>query len=72
MVPQLAKALGVSVEQLLGVEKVKVTGRVRDTRVWRRFREIEKLPAREKRQVLQLVEAFLEREKFKQRIEAAT
>jgi hypothetical protein len=68
--PQLAKALGVSVEQLLGIEKVKVNGRVRDTRLWRRFREIEKLPAREKRQILQLVDAFLERDKLKQQIEA--
>jgi hypothetical protein len=40
----LAKALGVSLEQLLGLEKVKDNGRRRDTRLWRRFSQVEKLP----------------------------
>lgn len=36
-----------------------------DTRLWRRFKQVEKLPAKERRQLLQLIDAFLEREKLR-------
>jgi hypothetical protein len=65
LLPQLAKALGVSTDQLLGVEKVKKNGRSRDTRPWRRFNQVEKLPTQQRKQIVHILDAFLEREKFR-------
>jgi len=65
LLPQLAKALGVSTDQLLGVEKVKKNGRSRDTRLWRRFNQVEKLPTPQRKQIVQILDAFVEREKLK-------
>ena len=66
VLPVLAKALGVSVDQLLGVEKAKEDGKKKDMRLWRRFSQIEKLDAKEKRQVIQLLDTFIEKERLKQ------
>jgi transcriptional regulator with XRE-family HTH domain len=65
LLPQLAKALGVSADQLLGIEKLKKNGRPRDTKLWRRFSQVEKLPNPERKQIVQILDAFLEREKLK-------
>ena len=65
LLPILAKALGVSLEQLLGLEKVKDNGRRRDTRLWRRFSQVEKLPPLQRKPIIQILDAFLEREKLK-------
>jgi DNA phosphorothioation-dependent restriction protein DptG len=37
----------------------------RDSRLWRRFSQIEKLPNPERKQIVQILDAFLEREKLK-------
>jgi len=50
---------------LLGLEKVKKNGRARDTKLWRRFSEVEKLPATRRKPIVQVIDAFLEREKAK-------
>jgi transcriptional regulator with XRE-family HTH domain len=63
--PLLAKALHVSADQLLGLETVKENGRTRDNRLWRRFSQVEKLPASERKQIVQFLDAFLEREKLR-------
>ena len=65
LLPLLAMALGVSTAQLLGVEKVKRNGRVRDTKLWRRFSEMEKLPPARRKPLVQVIDAFIEREKAK-------
>ena len=65
LLPQLAKALGVTADQLLGMEKLKSNGRARDTKLWRRFSQVEKLPTPERKQIVQVIDAFLEREKLK-------
>jgi hypothetical protein len=58
--------LGVSVDQLLGTKLVRsATKKPQDTRLWRRFKQVEKLPAKERRQLLQLIDTFLEREKLR-------
>jgi len=36
-------------------------------RLWRRFSQIEKLDAKEKRQVIQLLDTFIEKEQVKQK-----
>lgn len=63
--PQLAKVLRVSTDQLLGVEKVKGNGRARDTKLWRRFSQVEKLPPPKRKQIVQILDAFLGSEKVK-------
>jgi transcriptional regulator with XRE-family HTH domain len=66
ILPDLARVLGVSTDQLLGVKAVRSrTKKPQDTRLWRRFKQVEKLPAKERRQLLQLIDAFLEREKLR-------
>ena len=67
VLPILAKALGVSVDQLLGLEKIKTNGKNKDMRLWRRFNQVEKLEAKEKRQVLQLLGTFIERDQLKRK-----
>ena len=44
---------------MLGLEKPPRNGRVRDTRLWRRFRAVEQLPPAERKPIVQLVDAFL-------------
>ena len=61
LVPALAQALGVSVEELLGLEKPKRNGRARDTKLWRRFQKLEKLPPAERKPIIQLLDTFLAR-----------
>jgi hypothetical protein len=65
LLPLLTKALGVTADQLLGLEKVKENGRTRDNRLWRRFNQVEKLPATHRKQIVQILDAFLEREQLK-------
>ncbi len=65
LLPLLVKALEVSSDQLLGIEKVKGNGKTRDNRLWRRFSQVEKLPTTQRKQIVQILDAFLEREKLK-------
>ena len=65
LLPLFSKALGVSADQLLGIEKVKETGRMRDTKLWRRFVQVEKLPQDRRRSIVQFVDTFLENEALK-------
>ena len=67
LLPTLAKALGVTADQLLGSETVKAVGKEKDNRLWRRFSQIEKLDVKEKRQVIQLLDTFIEKEQLKQK-----
>ncbi len=60
LLPQLAKVLGGSADQLLGMEKEKANGRVRDSRLWRRFSQVEKLPPAQRKPIIQLLDAFLQ------------
>ena len=71
LLPQIAAALGVSIDDLFGVgikpRRVKPDG---DSRLRRRLLAIETLNLNEKRQVLQLLDVFIERKKLKQRVNA--
>lgn len=67
LLPTLAKALGVTADQLLGSETVKAASKEKDNRLWRRFSQIEKLDIKEKRQVIQLLDTFIEKEQLKQK-----
>ena|SRR5438034_9323263 len=61
----LAKALGVSADQLLGIKEVKSNGRKKDNRLWRRFSQAEQLPQSQRKQIVQILDAFLERDNLK-------
>jgi transcriptional regulator with XRE-family HTH domain len=70
LLPEIARVLGVSADALLGVGVVTKRAKPKDTRLQRRLQQIEKLGAREKRQILQLLDTFLENQKLKQRMSA--
>ncbi len=69
LLPILAKALGTSADELLGIEKEKSNGKKKDARLWRRFNQVEKMEGKEKRQILQILDTFIEKEKLKAKIE---
>ncbi|MBL1259613.1 MAG: helix-turn-helix transcriptional regulator [Thiotrichaceae bacterium] len=66
LLPSLAELLGVSTDELLGVKAVKRSKKP-DTRLQRRMQQIEKMPTRERRQIMPLLDTFIEREQLKQR-----
>ena len=65
--PAMATALGVTVDTLLGIEVSKRRAKATDTRFERRLRQLEKLNAADKRQVLQLIDAFIEHGQLKRK-----
>ena len=71
ILPLLVEALGVSADELLGIKAEKQTPRAANQRLWRRFKEIEKLPPKERRQLLGIVDAVLDRHRLTQRDSAA-
>jgi transcriptional regulator with XRE-family HTH domain len=64
LLPALAEALGVTTDALLGVAALKKATKP-DRRLQRRMQHIERMNPREKRQVLQLLDAFIEREQLR-------
>jgi hypothetical protein len=65
VVPRLAEALAVTIDQLLGMEKNNGNGRRNDNRLRPRFSQVEKLPPSQRKQIVQILDAFLERERLK-------
>lgn len=70
--PAIAQALGVSIDALYGrsVTKRKLARQEGDSRLRRRLLAVEKLGVAEKRQVLQLLDAFIERGQLKRKAES--
>ncbi len=67
ILPDLARVLGVSTDELLGLKPVKIAAKSsKDKRLWHRFQQIEKLPEKDRRQIKLLIETFLEKEKLRQ------
>ncbi|MEE8060162.1 MAG: helix-turn-helix transcriptional regulator [Pseudomonadales bacterium] len=64
---KLVKVLGVTSDELLGIRSLK---RVRqpDTRLQRRVQQIEKMDTTKKRQILQIIDTFIEAEQLRQHI----
>jgi len=71
LLPQLAKAFDMTVDELLGTSSIKKAAKPSNSRLQRRLQQLEKLGAREKRQVLQLLDTFIERERWKRKAEGA-
>ena len=60
-----------SVDALLGVEVMKRRAKATDTRLARRLQEVEKLGMAERRQIIQLIDAFIERGQLKRKAQGA-
>ena len=67
LLPRIAELLGISSDELLGLKPLAKSKRAPDSRLWRRFKEVEALPPPQKRQVVQLLDALLERERLRKR-----
>lgn len=67
LLPVLARVLHVSADILLGLENQKEQRVPKDSRLWRRFQKIERLGAREKRQIIQFLDTFIEREQLREK-----
>lgn len=69
LLPAIASVLGVSIDELFGREtKRRLVKQEGDSRLRRRLLAIEKLDVAEKRQVLQLLDAFIERSQLKRKV----
>lgn len=70
LLPRIASVLGVSIDDLFGRDtKRRLVKQDGDSRLRRRLLAIEKLEPAEKRQVLQLLDAFIERGQLKRQAE---
>lgn len=67
LLPAIAKALHLSTDELLGLAPVKRAPRVKDSRMQRRLQQLEKLEPTERRQLLQVIDAYIERGALKRK-----
>ena len=68
----LSEALGASVDELVGAKKLKPSAARRaHPRLWQRFQQIDKLPARERRELFAVIDAFLDRNRLNQLAKAS-
>jgi transcriptional regulator with XRE-family HTH domain len=67
ILPELAKALNVTIDELMGATPIRKAARAGSSRLQRRLAQIEKLNAREKRQILQFLDTFIERERLRRK-----
>lgn len=65
LLPALAAALGVTTDELLGATPVRRKSAKPDSRLQRRMQQIERMNPKEKRQVLQILDAWIEREQLR-------
>lgn len=59
LLPRMAKLLNVTADELLGLKPLKAT-RQPDTRLLRRLQQIEKLSTAKRRQIIQVIDTFIE------------
>lgn len=70
LLPRIAAALGITIDELFGrTPKRRLAKQDGDSRLRRRLLAIEKLDVAEKRQVLQLLDAFIERGQLRKKAE---
>jgi hypothetical protein len=68
LLPQMAQVLGVGADVLLGMTQPRKVKRLATNSLERRLLAIEKLDSKAKRQITQLLDTFIDREKLKQRL----
>ena len=64
LLPDLARILGVEVGELLGIQPVKSSAPKLGAVIEKRLRQIEKLNPKIKKQILQILDTFIEAEKI--------
>jgi transcriptional regulator with XRE-family HTH domain len=64
LLPRLAEVLGLLLDELLGLRPTHDKPAPRNTRLWMKLREIEKLPAGDRKAVIKLVDGLLARQKL--------
>jgi hypothetical protein len=67
----LAEALGIPAQHFLGLKNKESKGKLKDMRIRRRLEKIEGLEEKEKRQVIQLLDTFIEKNRLKQQAMAS-
>lgn len=67
LLPRIAQTLHISADELLGIAPLKKAAEPHDSRLQRRLQQIEGLGVTEKRQVLQLLDAFIEHGQLKRK-----
>jgi len=70
ILPELARALSVTIDELMGAISIRKATRPANSRLMRRLQQIEKLDTREKRQILAFLDTFIEREQLRKKAEA--
>ncbi|HBE73043.1 MAG TPA: hypothetical protein DDW31_02970 [candidate division Zixibacteria bacterium] len=50
---------------MMGLDKLNAAPKTKDNRLYRRLSQLEKLPAKERKQIVQLLDTYLEREKLR-------
>jgi len=63
LLPVLVDVLGVSADELLGIKPITTAkaSRISSERLWRRFKQVEKLSPADRKQLLAIIDTFLER-----------
>ncbi len=56
---ELTRVLRVSADELLGLEKLKGNGAIKNRRLLRRLQDLERLPKRDQQALLRTIDAFL-------------
>lgn len=59
LIIDLAKILGVSADELLGLEKLKPNGTMKNRQLLRRMQQLDRLPKRDQQALLRTIDAFL-------------
>ncbi len=59
LLADLAHALNVTTDELLGIEPPQKAARLPDSRLLRRMQQIEKMSPKEKRQIIQVIDTFI-------------
>lgn len=67
LLPKLAQALKISADELLGIAPIRKAAKPGNIRLERRLQQIEQLEPAEKRQVLQVLDAFIERGRLRKK-----
>jgi transcriptional regulator with XRE-family HTH domain len=66
----LAEVFGTSADELMGAKPARARSpHQRNQRLWRRFAQIEKLPVRDRKELFNVIDAYLERHQLVQRAE---
>jgi transcriptional regulator with XRE-family HTH domain len=59
LIVELTRILGVSADEILGLEQPRSNGSVKNRRLFRRLQQLEKLPRRDQQALLRTIDAFL-------------